>query len=134
MIAFAEHQFTLARRMPDGTTRRAHLESVERQTGRRPAELDGPELPADGSHIWAWFLELSVGRGSNGFGPDPISWLDVLAWTVLTRTIARPAEIEAIMALDRAWLAAQAGNVHDRPNSGDYRSDLNRKRPVEIGH
>ena len=91
--------------MPDGTTRRSHLESVERQTGRRPAELDGPGLPADGMHIWAWFLELSAGRGSSGFGPNPISWLDLLAWTALTGMIVRSAEVEAIMALDRAWLA-----------------------------
>jgi hypothetical protein len=87
------------------------LESVERQTGRRPAALDGPEPPADGTHVWAWFLELSAGRGSNGFGPNPISYLDVLAWTLLTGTITRPAEIEAIMALDRVWIAAQVGNA-----------------------
>jgi len=108
LIAFAEGQFALARRMPEGTTRRAHLESVERQTGRRPAELNGPDLPTDGSHIWAWFLELSAGRGSNGFGPNPISWPDLLAWTALTGTLTRPVEIDAIMALDRVWLSAQA--------------------------
>lgn len=106
--------------MPDGTTRRAHLESVERQTGRRPAELDGPELPADGSHIWAWFLELSTGRGSNGFGPDPISWLDLLAWTALTGMITRPAEIDAIMALDRAWLLAQTDHIPTPIGSAHY--------------
>ncbi len=104
----------LARRMPDGTTRRAHLESAERQTGPRPVDLDGPELPADGSHIWQWFLELSAGRGSNGFGPDPISWLDLLAWMALTGTITRPAEIDAIMALDRAWLVARASDAETR--------------------
>jgi hypothetical protein len=111
LIAFAEHQFALARRAADGTTQRVHLESVERQTGRRPVDLDGPELPGDGSHIWYWFMDLSAGRGSNGFGPNPISWLDLLAWATLTGQIARPAEIEAIMALDRVWLAAQAKNV-----------------------
>ncbi|MGE4043588.1 MAG: hypothetical protein AB7F35_01950 [Acetobacteraceae bacterium] len=97
--------------MPDGTTRRAHLESVERQTGRRPAELDGPELPADGAHLWEWFLELCAGRGSNGFGPNPISWLDLLAWTTLTGTITRPAEIEAIMTLDRSWISQQSSHL-----------------------
>lgn len=97
------------------------LESVERQTGRRPAALDGPELPADGAHVWAWFLELSAGRGSNGFGPNPISYLDLLAWSLLTGTITRPAEVEAIMALDRAWMAAQVGMV-DTPIDGGHHS------------
>jgi len=106
LIAFAEHQFSLARRRPDGATEREHLLSVERQTGRRPAALDGPELPVDGAHVWYWFLELSAGRGSDGFGPNQIAWLDLLAWTTLTGAIIRPAEVEAIMALDRAWLAA----------------------------
>ena len=105
MIAFATHQFALAQRMPDGTTRRAHLESVERQTGRRSIALDGPELPADGAHIWAWFLELSAGRGSNGFGPNSISWFDMMAWATLTGTITHPAEIEAVMALDRSYMS-----------------------------
>jgi len=107
LIEFAEHQFLLARRRPDGAAEREHLLSVERQTGRRPAALDGPDLPEDGAHVWAWFLHLSAGRGSNGFGPNPLSWLDLLAWTALTGIITRPAEIEAIMALDCVWLAAQ---------------------------
>lgn len=40
----------------------------------------------------------------------------MLAWTALTGTITRPPEIEAIMALDRAWLAAQSdGNGFRAP-------------------
>lgn len=119
MIAFAEHQFALARRRPDGATEREHLLSVERQTGRRPAALDGPMLPADGAHVWASFLELSAGRGSNGFGPNPISWLDLLAWRMLTGVIVRPAEIDAIMALDRAWLARQT-TAASIPSPGNH--------------
>jgi len=130
LIAFAEHQFALARRRPDGATEREHLLSVERQTGRRLIALDGPALPADGAHVWAWFFELSAGRGSNGLGPNPISYLDLLAWTVLTGTITRPAEIEAIMALDRAWLAAPTTDVPIRTVSNNHQSGLagNQKR------
>ena len=61
--------------------------------------------------MWAWFLEFSAGRGGNGFGPNPISYLDLLAWSTLTGTITRPSEIEAIMALDRVWMTQQAANV-----------------------
>ena len=96
---------------------------MERQTGRRQTALDGPELPADGAHVWAWFLELSAGRGGNGFGPSPISYLDLLAWSMLTGTITRPAEIEAIMALDRVWLTQQVANVGTRTDGRGGRSD-----------
>ena len=108
MIAYAAHEFTLNRRSPDGVAQRDHLESVERQTGLRPPGLEGPGLPADGEHVWGWFLALHSARGSNGFGANPISWLDVLAWRDLTGTLIHPSEVDAIMALDRAWMAEQA--------------------------
>lgn len=98
----------MSRRSPDGVTERDHLESVERQTGRRPAALDGPDLPADGAHVWGWFLALQNARGSNGFGANPIGWLDILAWRDLTGTLVHPSEVEAIMAVDRVWMAEQA--------------------------
>ena len=85
-------------------------------------------MPADGAHVWAWFLELSAGRGSNGFGPNPISYLDLLAWSTLTGTITRPAEIEAIMAVDRAWMMQQAANIGTRADGGRGRSDGTIKR------
>ncbi len=115
MIAFAEHQFWLAQRTPDGATERDHLESVERQTGFRPPALDGPELPADGAHVWSWFLTLHQARGSNGFGGNPISFADIAAWVSLTGVIVRPQEIEAILAIDRVWLAHQAKNAPKPP-------------------
>jgi hypothetical protein len=95
-------------RGPDGSTEREHLESVERQTGKRPPSLDGPPLPPDGEHVWRWFVALSGGRGGNGFGPNPIGWVDLAAWISLTGIIVRPAELEAIMAVDRAWMEVQS--------------------------
>lgn len=79
------------------------LESVERQTGKRQPELDGPELPLDVAHIWRWFVEIAAGRGSNGWGPNPISYLDIDAWARLTGTIMRPTEVRAIVLVDQTW-------------------------------
>jgi hypothetical protein len=120
LIAYAEHQFRLARRAPDGATDGDHQASAFRQLralpGARPADVglaaaldaEGPEAPSDGAHVWLWFLDLHQGRGSNGFGGSPLSWADIKAWRDLTGTLLRPGEIQAIMALDRAWLAIQA--------------------------
>ena len=65
-------------------------------------------MPADGEHIWRWFCELTVARGSNGWGPNPLSYQDIAAWVALTGTITRPEEVKAIMLLDRIWMAEQA--------------------------
>lgn len=65
-------------------------------------------MPSDGAHVWEWFLALHTARGANGFGPNPISWPDVLAWTLLTGINPRPGEVAAIMLLDRLWLEVKA--------------------------
>lgn len=94
--------------MKDGTTERENLESVERQTGRRLARLDGPPLPDEGEHVWRWFLELSTARGSSGFGPNPISYPDIAAWAALTGTLLRPGEVRAICMLDNVYMTDQS--------------------------
>lgn len=76
-------------------------------------DIEGPEIPPDAEHIWAWFLDLHQARGGNGFGPNPISWRDLVAWRDLTGVTIYPAEIMAIMELDRLWLKSQA----DKPKA-----------------
>lgn len=94
--------------MPDGASKRQHLESVARQTGKLPAELDTPPIPAWAEHIVGWWAELNAARGGNGMGPNPISWADIAAWSRLTATEPSPFEVRTILALDQAWLAEQA--------------------------
>jgi len=108
LTEFAKHQFALNRQHPDGSTERDHLESVERQTGRRPSALDGPPLPYDIAHVWLWFNDLSAARGNNGWGPNALNYQDMAAWMMLTGTIVRPQEISAILMLDRLWMSEQA--------------------------
>jgi hypothetical protein len=54
--------------------------------------------------VWRWFCELSQARGSNGFGPNPIRYPDIAAWSALTLTIIRPMEVRTIMLLDQVYL------------------------------
>jgi hypothetical protein len=88
----------------DGSSQRDHLEAVERTMNRPLAALDGPPLPDICEHIWRWFQELSAGRGSNGFGINPIGYRDIEAWSTLTGTIVRPGEVKTIMILDQTFL------------------------------
>lgn len=86
---------------PDGKTLREHLFAVWKATRRRPPELDLPPLPAAGVAVWEWFKALDAARGSNGWGPNPISWADLVAWQQLAGVQLTPWEAETLRALDR---------------------------------
>ncbi len=91
-----------------GTSRRATLEQVEKTTGKRPAELDGPECPELLLHIWMDFMHLSRGRTSNGFGANPLTWTDIAEWQRLTRIDLSPWHVDLLVALDNAWMTEHA--------------------------
>jgi hypothetical protein len=86
---------------------------VQRQTGRPIAELEGPELPLEVRHIWDWYNELDLGRSSNGFGPNPISYTEIRSWAQLTGRLLRTSETRGIILLDQlfreAWGKAEQG-------------------------
>lgn len=48
----------------------------------------GPEIPeittVEGHFLVSWFFELHGARGGT-FGPDPLKWSEILAWSTLTR-------------------------------------------------
>lgn len=69
-----------------------------------PGRRDGPEVPWAGRRIWSIFLDLNATRGSNGWGPNPISHSEVEAWSRLHREPVRPHELEILRAMDTAYL------------------------------
>jgi hypothetical protein len=77
-----------------------HLQAVWRSTGKRPPELDVPELPPGTSEVWAAFCRLDNTRTSNGFGVDAITEARLVAWQQLHRVQLTPWEIECIQMLD----------------------------------
>ena len=107
LVEFAENEFRLARPLPNGQgTYRDELESFARQTGRTPFELRGHEMPLELAHVWGWFRELSAVRGSNGWGPNPISYREIEAWAGLTGALITAPEVQLIMQLDGLYIAA----------------------------
>lgn len=73
-------------------------------------EADAAE-PGGADYLWRWFLELHGGRTSNGFGVNPIGWLELDAWSRLTGRRLAGWEVQAIRDLDRAFL-----QEHQRAN------------------
>lgn len=66
-----------------------------------------PPCPAAVLHLWGWWVELARGRRSGGFGPEPLGWSDIEAWSRLTGSLPRPHEVRVLLDLDREWLRAE---------------------------
>jgi len=81
------------------------LKSVWRQTGIKPKELDDiVELPDSMIFVWRYFIDLNNSRSSNGFGLNPISYSEMLAYFELIDYKPQEWEIQAIKRLDHIAL------------------------------
>ena len=78
---------------------------------RARAALEGPGLPEEIAYLWEWFRELDGARGSNGFGPMPVSYAELDAWARLTGRHTLPWEVRWLMLLDRIATSAPAKKV-----------------------
>lgn len=108
LLAFARAELELSEIQGDGQSARTHLESVWRQTRVMPEGLNTPQCPIEVAYLWAWFIGLSQKRTSNGFGPNPISDAEIIAWSSLRRITLTPFDIDAINALDDVFMTYQA--------------------------
>lgn len=95
--------------MKNGSTIKEQLESVWRQTGRKPKELQNlVSLPENCYLIWKYFLDLHNARGSNGFGVDPISYTEIKNYFDLMGIDPDPQEIELLKRFDYKYLEIQS--------------------------
>ena len=93
----------------DGATRRETAQSIFGQTGKWPEDYpEGPPFPDALHYLWGWFVVLSAGRGSSGFGPNPLSWSDFDAWSRLMRVVPDMWEVTALRELDVTYLSSLA--------------------------
>jgi hypothetical protein len=88
----------------DGVPQREHLLEVERQTGRTPLALEGPDFPELLDHVWSAFLSLNTSRGQGYSGPLPLNYQEIESWKRLTGSLLSPWEVKAIMRLDAIYL------------------------------
>ena len=107
MLEFAEHSFALNKTDESGTSEREHLEQVERQTGIRPKELEGPDFPFLLSHIWSAFIACSKARTGGFSDANPLTYENIKSWIELTGTPLDPREVEAVKELDVIYIRTQ---------------------------
>ncbi len=55
-------------------------------------------------YLWAAFLALHRARSSSGFGPNPISWAEIEAYSRLNWLFLDPWEVDTIRSLDEAYM------------------------------
>ena len=70
--------------------------------------MELPDVPEGFEHLWDWFWELASGRGSNGFGPLPLSWESMAAWAGIAGVPLAPWLARIFRRMDTAWLSEQA--------------------------
>ena len=100
--------------LEDGKTKLDHLIQVEESTGRE--HVPETYIPFEAEHLWNWFWQLSNARGSSGFGgASPLCFTEIRAWIEVTGLTVRPWEIDAIRAMDGAYMQAQAEMSKAKP-------------------
>ena len=92
----------------DGVPLRDHLESLWRQTGKKPRLLeDAPELPDTISYLWQYFLDLHSERPNNGFSPGRLTATVIKDWCEVFMVHLEYWEIKAIREVDSLWISMQ---------------------------
>jgi len=77
---------------------RKHLQQVQKTTGKVPRQLaEVPKLPESAAYIWHWFWELK--------GSQPLTYTEIKSWSELTATPLTPFEVQALVELDRRFIA-----------------------------
>lgn len=96
---------------------KAKLESVWRQTGHKPKELDNlVEMPESLALVWEDFRALNASRNSNGYSANPLSYSEILSYCVLTNTDLKPWEVEVIKYFDNALMNLYAEEAAKEQN------------------
>jgi hypothetical protein len=76
-----------------GFTLRSELETTERVSGIRDAQLDAPSIPEDLVYLYSIFVDLKVS--------DVIGYSDLYAYSKITGYRFSAFEVRAIFAMDR---------------------------------
>ena len=103
-MLFAENELALSEKQGDGASLRHHLESLQRNTGITPEQLEPVPFPETLEFIWRDFHELNNGRTSNGYTLNPISYTELDAWNRLMNKQVTAQEISIMKQLDAVFM------------------------------
>ncbi len=114
LVTYAKAQIHLTEKLPDGHTRREHLQSLARN-GRHVPALHPRPLPALCAPVWAAFCELDAERGGAGLGGiQPITSTQILGWQQLHGIALSGWEVQAIRRIDRERMTLEADRAQSQ--------------------
>ena len=77
---------------------------MEKQIGKTPIELIGPEFPEVMVKVWSAFFDLTGSRSIGPSGPNAIPYTEIKAYIELSGAKMSPLEIAALKRLDSTYL------------------------------
>lgn len=83
------------------------------------------ECPDSMVYIWKHFIMLNNKRTSNGYGPNPLQYSELLAYFQLFQDWPDDWEIEMIMKLDSVFLDTQAAKAE----KDQKQNEMKNKKP-----
>ncbi|MGA0608827.1 phage tail assembly chaperone [Caldimonas sp. KR1-144] len=79
------------------------LQQLERSTGRRHPDLDGPGIDPGLAYLTEWWRELDEARAEGFNGLQPLSYAEIEAWARLTGRSPSVDEVTTLQRIDRAY-------------------------------
>ena len=79
---------------------------LEKTSKKKQPGLIPPPFPDILNYIWSWYNELAGARGSGGFGPLPIAFAEIYAWSRLMGIDISPWEVVLIRKIDVKFVGA----------------------------
>lgn len=111
LIEYSKCQFELSKQQKDGSTLKDHLMMAYKASGIMPQQLaDAPNLPELAAHVWEYFLQLHIERGSSGMSHRAITSTGIKDWCEISRIKLEPWELRAIRAIDNEWMRSENDN------------------------
>lgn len=81
---------------------------IQKQTGITPTTLTTlKHLPAETSHVWDWYQQISMGRQAGMSGMLPLTWEAFDAFFRLKRIRPEAWEVDTIRSIDAEFMASQ---------------------------
>lgn len=106
---------------------------MERATGKRPKELDGPDLPPNTGYLWDWFMDLTAERHFEEGVPLPLTSQQIESWARMNRVSLRLWEYRALRRLDAEFRADAIKVANDRARAAANKQKASSSVGMTIG-
>lgn len=118
MIAFARHQWAQSDKAGDGASVSEHMKALAKR-GKLPKQEEEkpPALASEAEPLWFVFCALHQTRAS-GMGVGPISFGEIESYQRLVGVKLDPWEVQAVRAIDMAYLQHEAERSKSRSPQG----------------